>query len=83
MKRFFRLRAREEIRAFWERRGVAAAPEGPLPPPIVPEASLTSSSDTPEYLVAEREYLELMATGVSDEELLEWATRMEVWDFAP
>ena len=38
LKRFFRLReqralkAREDIRAFWEGRGVASAPEGPLPP---------------------------------------------------
>ena len=70
----------EEIRAFWERRGVATAAKGP---PAVPEASLSSSSSTPEDLVAEREYLRLMAAGASDEELLEWATRTEVWDFVP
>ena len=89
MKKFFRLRARkaararEEIRVFWERRSVSAAATGPPLPPVAPEASLTSSSDTPEDVVAEREYRELLANGASDEEILEWATRTEVWDFVP
>ena len=79
IKRFFRLReqraqaAREEIRAFWEGRGVASAPEGPLPPPVLPVVS--SSSSEPDSCAAEREYLRFMATGPSDEELLEWVLR--------
>ena len=53
IKMFFRIRvreaarAREEMRAFWEHRGAAGTPEGPLLPSVSLEAS-TSSSDTPE-----------------------------------
>ena len=91
MKRFFRLReqralaAREEIRGFWEGRGVASAPEGPLPPPVLPVVS--SSSSEPDSCAAEREYLRFMATDPSDEELLEWVLReqreLEADYFAP
>ena len=86
MKTFFRFRmrraarGREEIRAFWERRGVVFRNEGSSPPVASLEAS-TSSPDTPEDLVAKREYAELMAANASDEELLAWATRREEWDF--
>ena len=79
MKRFFRLReqralkAREEIRSFWESRGVESAPEGPLPPPVTPVVS--SSSSEADSCAAEREYLRFMATGPSDDELLEWVLR--------
>ena len=91
MKRFFRLReqralaAREEIRAFWEDRGVSSTPEGPLPPPVMPVVS--SSSSEPDSCAAERDYLKFMATGPSDEELLEWILReqreLEAYYFAP
>ena len=67
---------------FWERRGVAFAPEEPSLPPASLEASI-SSTDTPEDLVVAREYAELMATKASDDELLAWATRKEEWDFVP
>ena len=86
MKTFFYFRARkaararEEIRAFCERRGVRSAPDRPLSPPVSLEAS-TSSSNTLEDLAMEREYAALLAVEASDEELLEWATRKEEWDF--
>ena len=89
MKRFYRFRvrkaarAREEIRAFWARRGGVVGSVEPLAAPLASEASSTSSSDTAEDAVAEREYQDLLAAGASAEEILEWATRMEVWDFAP
>ena len=91
MKRFFRLReqgalaAREEIRGFWEGRGVASAPEGMLPPPALPVVS--SSSSEPDSCAVEKEYLRFMATGPSNEELLEWVLReqreLEADYFAP
>ena len=86
MRSFFRFQARkaargrEEIRAFWERRGVVfASAESSR---LSLEAS-TSSSDTAEDLVVAREYAELMAANASEEELLAWATRQEKWDFVP
>ena len=88
MKRFYRFRARkaararEEIRAFWARRGGVGSVQ-PLAAPPASEASSTSSSDTAEDVVAQREYEELLAAGASAEEILEWATHREVWDFAP
>ena len=87
MKSFFRFRARkaararEEIRAFWERRGVVFAPAESSSRPSL-EAS-TSSTETPKDLVVAREYAELMAANASEEELLAWATRKEEWDFVP
>lgn len=92
MKRFFRLcarkaaGAREEIRAFWERGGVASAPDGPLPPSVMWEVSSSSSSGSSgvrDERAAEREYVEFMATRPSDEELLEWVLRAEPKEFAP
>ena len=91
MKRFFRLReqralkAREEIRSFWESRGIESAPEGPMPPSVTPVVS--SSSSEADSCAAEREYLRFMATGPSDDELLEWVLRdqreLEAACFAP
>ena len=86
MKTFFRFRARkaargrEEIQAFWERRGVVFGYRGSACPAASLEAS-SSSPDTLEDQVAEREYAELMAANASDEELLAWATWREEWDF--
>ena len=82
MKAFFRFRAwkaaraQEEIRAFWERRGVAFVPVGPSQARASMEAS-TSSSETPKDLATAREYAALLAAKASDEELLEWTTRQE------
>ena len=107
MKKFYRFRARkaararEEIRAFWARRGGVIGYVEPLTAPAVSGALPTSSSDTAEDVVAEREYENLLTAGASAEEILEreyenlltagasaeeiseWATRREVWDFAP
>lgn len=84
MRRFFCLRARKAlIRAFWERWGVVSTPEGPLPPFVVRDASLTSSSDVSDECAAEREYLKSLATWPSDEDLLKWVLREEPWDFVP
>ena len=88
MKMFFRARTREaarvreEMRAFWERRGAAGAMVGSVVPFALAEAS-TSSSDTPEDVAVKRQYADLVAAGASDEELLAWATHREEWDFAP
>ena len=51
-------------------------------PQVSVEAS-SSSSTTPEDVATEREYAALLAINASDEELLEWATRREEWDFVP
>ena len=73
---------REEIRAFWERRGVVFCRDGSAAPAGSLEGS-SSSSDTPEDVVAEREYAALIAANASDEELLAWATWGNEWDFVP
>ena len=107
MKKFYRFRARkaararEEIRAFWARREGVIGYVEPSTAPAVSGALSTSSSDTAEDAVAEREYENLLTAGASAEEILEreyenlltagasaeeiseWATRREVWDFAP
>ena len=87
MKSFFRFRARkaargrEEIRVFWEGRGVVfASAESSSCPSL--EAS-TSSTETPEDLVVATEYAELMTANALEEELLAWATCKEKWDFVP
>ena len=86
LRSFFRFRARkaargrEEIRAFWERRGVVFALA--KSPSHASEAS-TSSTETPEDVVAVREYSELIAANAPEEELLAWARRREEWDFVP
>ena len=87
MKAFFRFRARnaamgrKEIRAFWERRGKIFIVDEPSYVEGSEEAS--SSSTTPEDIATEREYATLVAMNASDEELLQWATHREEWDFAP
>lgn len=75
--------AREEIQAFWEHKGVVAAREGPSSLPALSESPPTSSSESPNDWATEREYLNFMATGPYDEELLEWVLHAEEWDFAP
>lgn len=87
MKAFFRFRARKaamgrkEIRAFWERQGKVFTVDEPSYVEGSEEAS--SRSTTPEDITTEREYAALVAMNASDEELLQWATRREEWDFAP
>ena len=87
MKAFFRFRARsaamarKEIRAFWERRGKIFTVDEPSHLEGSEEAS--SNSTTPEDIATEREYETLVAMNASDEELLQWATRREEWDFVP
>lgn len=82
-------RTHEEIRAFWRHWDSLAADGDPLASSAgsaapAAEAQPDSSSESlNEYRVTEREYLNLVAAGTSDEVLLEWATRTEAWDFVP
>lgn len=76
-------RARAEIRAFWERRGTVTVAKDPLSlfaESVAPPAKDTheGSSRSLDDWSAEREYLKFVATGPSDEELLEWVLRAEV-----
>lgn len=79
----------DEMRVFWRRQDSLGVDDDPLvssaeSAALPAEASYESSSESlDEYEVVEREYLKLMTVGASDEELLEWATCTEVWDFVP
>lgn len=68
---------------FWECRWAVDMLEGPLPLPVTPVVLSSSSSGVVDECAAEREYFQLMATGPSNEELLEWVLRSEPEEFAP
>ena len=88
MKRFFRSReqraldAREEIRTFWLGRGMGGGAGCSQPAPTISSSSSDASDDC-----TEEEYMMLMATYPSDEEILEWVLREQraraADDFAP
>lgn len=97
MREFHRARkrkaaeAREEIRAFWRRHEATTAGAGADPlascaesaPPHAVFSSDSSSESLDELEATQGELARLLASGASDEELLEWATRREEWDFVP
>lgn len=81
-------RARDEIQAFWARRGPATQAGDPSSSLVgCAASSAVDSYEGSPVLVddwsVEREYLKFMATRPSDKELLEWVLRSEVWDFVP
>lgn len=49
----------------------------------LPAGASREGSGSSDGCSVEREYLKLMAAGAFDEELLEWVTCTEEWDFVP
>lgn len=78
-------RERDKMCAFWRRQDSMATDGDPLASfteSVAPSAETSrEGSESSGGCSMEREYHKLVSAGASDEELLEWATCTEEWDF--